>query len=118
MKFIKTKTHGYLDYTVGIFLMIAPFIFHLTNINPEGLVFYVLGVAAIFYSALTNYELGLFKLIPMKVHLILDVLSGIFLAASPWILGFSDRVYLPHLILGIFEITAGLLTTSQTSYDD
>jgi hypothetical protein len=49
----------------------------------------------------------------MKVHLFLDVLSGIFLAASPWLLGFSDRVCLPHLVLGILEISAGLLTTSK-----
>src|SRR4051812_43295024 len=99
MKLIDTKTHGYLDYTVGLFLMIAPLIFHLGRKSPEALVFYVLGVILIIYSALTDYELGLFKLIPMKMHLSLDVLSGIFLAASPWLLGFSDRVCLPHLIL-------------------
>lgn len=113
MKLIDTRTHGYLDYIVGIFLMIAPFIFHLDRTSPEGLVFYVLGAMAIVYSLFTNYELSLFRLIPMKVHLFLDVLSGIFLAASPWLLGFSDRVYLPHLVLGIFEISAGLLTTSK-----
>ncbi|MDW8852206.1 SPW repeat protein [Flavobacterium sp. MMLR14_040] len=113
MKLIDTKTHGYLDYIVGIFLMIAPFIFHLDRTSPEGLVFYVLGATAIVYSLFTNYELSLFRLIPMKVHLFLDVLSGIFLAASPWLLGFSDRVCLPHLLLGILEISAGLLTTSK-----
>ncbi|MEZ0130597.1 SPW repeat protein [Flavobacterium sp. LBUM151] len=109
MKLIDTKTHGYLDYIVGIFLMVAPLILHLGRKSPEALVFYILGVTLIIYSALTNYELGFFKLIPMKMHLFLDVLSGIFLAASPWLLGFSDRVCLPHLILGIFEITAGLI---------
>jgi len=113
MKLIDTRTHGYLDYIVGIFLMIAPFIFHLDHTSPEGLVFYVLGVTAILYSLFTNYELSLFRVIPMKIHLFLDVLSGIFLAASPWLLGFSDRVYLPHLVLGILEISAGFLTTSK-----
>ncbi|MDR7211048.1 SPW repeat protein [Flavobacterium piscis] len=113
MKLITPKTHAYLDYIVGIFLLVAPFTFHLARRSPEGLIFFILGAGLLIYSMITNYELGLFKIIPMKVHLLLDVLSGIILAASPWLLGFSDRVYLPHLIVGLFEIGAGLLTSSK-----
>jgi hypothetical protein len=51
----------------------------------------------------------------MKAHLALDVLSGIVLAASPWLFDFADRVYLPHLILGLIEIGAGLMTRTSTS---
>ncbi len=40
----------------------------------------------------------------------IDFLSGVFLAASPWLFGFAEEVYLPHLILGIFEIGASLMT--------
>ena len=35
---------------------------------------------------------------------------GVLLAASPWLFGFADRVYWPHLILGLAEIGAGLMT--------
>jgi hypothetical protein len=114
MKLITTKTHAYLDYIVGVFLLVAPFIFHLPRRSPEGFIFFVLGVALLAYSMITNYELGLFKIIPMKTHLLLDIASGIFLAASPWLLGFSDRIYLPHLIIGLFEIGAGLMTSPKT----
>ena len=55
-------------------------------------------------------EFGVLKIIPMRVHLILEVVSGIFLAASPWLFGFSAQVFLPHFILGLVEILAGLLT--------
>lgn len=114
MKFISIKTHAFLDYIVGLFLVVAPFIFHLNRQNPEGLIFYVLGATLLIYSMLTDYDLSLLKIIPMKVHLFLDVLSGLFLAASPWIFGFADRIYIPHLILGLLEIGAGLLTSTKS----
>ena len=113
MKMIDTKTHGYIDYIMGIFLLAAPSLFNLNINGIESTVFYIAGVAVIFYSLLTNYELGLIKMIPMKGHLILDILSGIFLAASPWIFNFANIVYAPHLILGILEIGAALLTSSK-----
>lgn len=115
MKLITTKTHAYLDYIVGIFLLFAPFIFQLSQERPDGIIFFILGTTLLIYSIMTSYELGLFKIIPMKTHLLLDIASGIFLAASPWILGFSDRVYLPHLIVGLFEICAGLMTRSKST---
>jgi len=65
---------------------------------------------------LTNYELGVTKGISMRTHLTLDLMSGILLAASPWIFGFSEYVYLPHLVLGILEIGASLVTSTQPQH--
>ena len=113
MKPIDTKTHGYMDYIMGIVLIASPSLFNLEINTIQSFVFYGAGSAAILYSVLTNYESGLLKVIPMTIHLILDVLSGIFLAASPWLFHFSDSVYMPHLILGLIEIMAGLLTSSK-----
>lgn len=113
MKFIDTKTHGYMDYLMGVFLIAAPWIFNLDPGAPEGIILIVLGAMAIIYSLITRYEMGMAKIISMKTHLTLDVLSGILLAASPWLFGFADRVYLPHLILGIIEILAGLMTKTN-----
>ena len=112
MKFIDTNTHGYMDYLMGIFLIVAPWIFRLDPGVPEGITFIVLGAVAIVYSLITRYELGMAKVISMKTHLTLDVLSGILIAPSPWIFGFADRVYLPHLILGIIEIVTGIITNN------
>jgi hypothetical protein len=82
------------------------------------MIFIILGAMALLYSLMTRYELGMMKVIPMKTHLTLDVLSGIVLAASPWIFNFDERVYLPHLILGLFEIGAGLMTKTTPSHVD
>jgi hypothetical protein len=59
---------------------------------------------------MTDYELGVVRMIPMPVHLLLDIAAGALLAVSPWLFGFADRVFWPHLILGLLEIGAGLMT--------
>jgi hypothetical protein len=55
---------------------------------------------AVANSLFTNYELGLVGLIGMPAHLGMDAASGLLLAASPWLFGFSDVVWAPHLVLG------------------
>jgi hypothetical protein len=114
MKIIDTKTHGYMDYIMGIFLIACPSLFNLGHNTIQGLIVYGAGIAAIIYSILTNYELGLVKIIPMKIHLMLDFLSGLLLASSPWLFGFAETVYAPHLTLGIIELLVTIMTRHKT----
>ncbi|HYG16025.1 MAG TPA: hypothetical protein VEC12_09750 [Bacteroidia bacterium] len=113
MKFISTKTHGFLDYMMGILLIASPWAFQFHMGGAETYVPIILGVSTLVYSLLTNYELGAFHVISMKTHLTIDSISGVLLAASPWIFGFADFVYLPHLILGIVELGAVMFTRSD-----
>lgn len=113
MKIISTKAHGYIDYIMGIMLLVSPSLFNLDMENIQSIILYVAGATIIFYSLLTSYEVGIIKVIPMKIHLILDILSGFLLAASPWIYGFSEIVYAPYLVLGLLEICAALMTSSK-----
>lgn len=110
MRFIPTRVHGVLDYLVGVLLMAAPWLLGFADNTAQTYVPVALGIAALGYSLCTDYELGAFRGIPMKTHLVLDFISGVLLAASPWLFGFDDRVYLPHLLLGIFEMMAALCT--------
>lgn len=107
---ISTKTHGVLDYVMGVVLIIAPFALGFATGGAEMWVPVILGIGVIGYSLMTAYEYGATNIISMKTHLMLDVASGLFLALSPWIFGFADEVYLPHLILGIAEVLAAALT--------
>jgi hypothetical protein len=61
-------------------------------------------------SLLTDYELGVVRMIPMPVHLGFDVAAGLLLAVSPWLFGFADRVWVPYVVFGLAEIAAGLMT--------
>jgi hypothetical protein len=115
MRVIGTKTHGYLDYIVGVLLMAAPWLFDFARGGAETWIPVILGAGAIIYSLFTDYELGASRRLSMRTHLSLDLMSGILLAASPWIFGFNDYVYMPHLLLGIFEIGASLMTKTVPS---
>jgi hypothetical protein len=115
MKVITTKTHGVIDYLVGILLMVSPWLFNFNMNGAETWVPFVLGAGAVVYSLFTDYEFGAVKRISMRMHLSFDLFSGIFLAASPWLLGFYEYVYLPHLVIGIAEIGVALCT-EKVSY--
>jgi hypothetical protein len=115
MRFLPTKVHGVMDYLMGVILIAAPWLLGFARGSAETWVPVILGASTIVYSLLTDYELGLSRTISMSTHLTLDLLSGVFLAASPWIFGFNEYVYLPHLILGILEIGAALTTEKTPS---
>lgn len=114
MKIIPRKIHGFLDYLVGMVLIAVPWLFGFADDGPATYIPVALGAGALVYSILTNYEWGLVRLIPFRVHLLLDVLSGAFLAISPWLFGFSNKVYLPHLIFGLIEMAAGMMTRDSS----
>jgi len=116
MKIIDRKTHGYLDYLVGLLLIAAPFIFNFYEGGSESWIPIILGAGTIVYSLITDYELGVVGMIPMKTHLTIDVVSGIFLAASPWLFGFADHIFWPHLLVGIIEILVPLMTDPDSKY--
>lgn len=110
MRFIPTRIHGILDYVGGLLLIISPWIFGFADGGAETWIPVILGIGALGYSLLTDYELGIARVIPMATHNMLDVASGLVLAVSPWVFGFADDVWVPHVILGLLEIGAGLMT--------
>jgi hypothetical protein len=110
MKILSTKTHGVLDYLMSILLIASPWLFNFANGTYAQSVPVTLGIIMLLMSLCTNYELGAIKMISMQGHLVVDVLSGLFLALSPWLLNFSQEVYWPHLILGIAEVGAAMIT--------
>jgi hypothetical protein len=67
-------------------------------------------------SAFTAYEAGIVRSIPMSGHLAADAVLGIIMAASPWLFGFADVVYLPHLILGLGELGAAVMTQTTPGH--
>jgi hypothetical protein len=113
MRFLPTRVHGVADWLMGALLVALPWILGLDRGSPEGLVPLALGATALVVTFFTDHELGIVRRLPMPVHLWADGLSGALLAASPWLFGFADRVWLPHLALGLTEIVAALVTKLQ-----
>ena len=114
---LSTRIHGVLDYLVGALLVALPWLLGFARGGAETWVPVVVGGGAILYSLFTDYELGAVRRIQVPVHLWLDALGGVFLAASPWLFGFDEYVWIPHLALGVFEVGAAALTQTIPSYE-
>lgn len=116
MRFISRSFHAILDYLCGILLIVSPWLFNFDDVNDAKWVAIGVGAATLIMAFFTDFEGTGRKAISMSTHLTMDVIMGLFLAASPWIFGFSDQVYAPHLILGLFEMAAGLFTVRGTEH--
>jgi hypothetical protein len=113
MKILSTKAHGILDYLMGALMVASPRIFHLGRSGAETWLPILLGAGMILYSLFTKYEFGVSRSINMKSHLKLDIISGLFLAISPWLFDFNDFAYRPHLLLGLALVVVALVTESS-----
>ncbi|HEV7255877.1 MAG TPA: SPW repeat protein [Mesorhizobium sp.] len=113
MRFLSTRVHGIIDYLTGILLIAAPWLFGFADGTAAQWVPVIVGLTILVMSLITDYELSAARIIPMGVHLGVDGLGGAFLAISPWLFGFADRTYWPHLIIGIAEIGVSLVTRTR-----
>lgn len=116
LRVIPTSVHSAVDHVVGPALIAAPTVLGLDRSSPEGIVPRVNGIAASVYSNLTDYELSVKNVIPMKLHLALDAMSGATLASVPFLTGAhkrGTRHWLPHAAIGAFEIAMALFTESK-----
>ena len=109
---ISTRLHGVLDYVTGATLIAAPSLLGLGG-TRAGAAMRVAGVGHALYSLVTDYELGVAKLVPMRAHLAADAVGAVGLAVAPWLLGEADEGadhWLPHLVLGVYELGAVALS--------
>jgi hypothetical protein len=116
LRVIPTSIHSAVDHVVGPALIAAPEVLRLPRKSPEGIVPRVNGAAAAIYSNLTDYELSFSNLIPMKVHLALDAVSGATLAAVPLATGAHRRGlrhWLPHTLVGAFSVAMAVTTKAE-----
>jgi hypothetical protein len=115
MRFLPTSLHGVIDYLWGLALFASPWVLGFADVSTAKWVAVIIGVGAILYSMFTAYELGVLHILPISQHLVLDGMAGVFLAASPFLLGFSNQVYLPHLLFGLFAVVASFVTRMEVT---
>ncbi|MDR7127855.1 hypothetical protein J2X69_000183 [Algoriphagus sp. 4150] len=95
MKFISPKIHAYLDYLVASILIFAPWIFGFTMRGPETWIPFLVGLTTLTYSIFTRFKDEHFGIISLRIHVVLDIILGIFLCLSPWIANFSEIPAIP-----------------------
>src|SRR5215218_8485710 len=100
---ISTRVHGILDYAVGAAIAALPHMIKCKRSTKR--ILEAAGVGAGAYSMLTDYERGVFKVLPMETHLALDALSGAGLITAAALMSDetpSNRALLAGI--GAFEI--------------
>jgi hypothetical protein len=103
-----------LDYIVAIALFFAPKIFGFENVGGAAVALpMILGVGLFVYSLLTKYELGVFKVLNFRYHLVIDIIASVLLILSPFLFGFineAPNAWLPHIAVGIAVILVVIFT--------
>lgn len=117
MAVFSTRIHGVLDYLVAALLVALPWLAGFAGDGPATWVPVGVGAATILYSVFTDYELGAIRKIQMPAHLLLDALGGAVLIVSPWLFGFDEFVWMPHVAFGVFELLVSMLTHTIPSYE-
>ncbi|UOQ53448.1 SPW repeat domain-containing protein [Hymenobacter cellulosivorans] len=110
MKILSPSAHGIIDVCFITFVALAPVMFDLEPAIDTAC--FVLAGGYLLVTLLTDFRLGLLRLIPFPVHGWLDLLTGVALAAAPFLFHFeanSDERNL-FLGLGIFSIIVWLIT--------
>jgi hypothetical protein len=104
---IDATLHGATDYTVATTLMTA--LPRLAGISgtQAGRQVRLAGAIHAGYSTLTNYPLGVIKVLPYKAHRAIDAVGALALAATPFVTGQFRKgrnQWLPHVALGLVEL--------------
>jgi len=110
LKVISDTTHGILDYlTVAIFAL-APGILGLTGF--AALVSYALAAIHLIMTLLTNMPLGVVKIIPMRLHALVEMLVGPVLVVAalvlPTLLGDKREFF---LVMGLVILAVWFLSS-------
>ena len=112
---LKPLPHAAADYAMAGMLMASPWLFGFSRNRRATTNAVASGAAVLALSLMTRYPLGLWKLIPFKLHGHIEAAAGALTAAAPWTLGFSRnrKATLTHVASGL----ATLAVYAVTDYD-
>jgi hypothetical protein len=106
---VDSTLHGAVDYTAGTFLLTAfPKLAGIDGTRSARQI-RIAGAIHAGYSTLTDYPLGIVKLLPYKAHLAVDALGALALAATPFVTGQHRKgrdQWVPHVALCVVELAA------------
>src|SRR3954463_10769082 len=110
---VDATLHGVVDYTAGTTLLtVFPKVAGIEGTRSARQI-RTAGAIHAGYSTLTDYPLGVVKVLPYKAHLALDAIGAIALAATPFLTGQFKRgadQWVPHVALGLFELGSLAIT--------
>lgn len=113
MALISTKIHGVLDYAGAAGSLTAP---KLLKDRRAAAMMGVSGAGSLTTSLFTDYELGVRRKLPMRVHLLIDAATGALLVSGALALRRSGAKLLdcaPLIAVGVAELAGAAMTSSR-----
>jgi hypothetical protein len=110
MKILDPKIHGILDYAVVVAFAVAPSVVGLAGLPAA--ILYALAAIHLLLTLVTDFPLGVAKIVPLRVHGAIELIVSLALVALPWILNFSSdptaRVF--YVVAGVVIFAVWLIT--------
>jgi hypothetical protein len=117
---VDSTLHGVVDYSAGALLLTAfPKLTGIEGTRSARQV-RIAGAVHAGYSTITDYPLGIVKLLPYKAHLAIDALGALALAAVPFVTGQHKKgrdQWVPHVGLCLFELASLAMTDPRGKGD-
>ena len=95
---LSSKLHGIIDYVVVIFLVASPSLFGLPEFTA--CCTYILAGIHLTLTILTDFEVGLFKVIPFKVHGMIELIVSLALVGFAFYVGDKEGELARNFYLG------------------
>lgn len=112
MKIINSKLHGIIDYAFVLLLWFAPSVLVLDH--KATLFSLILGCIHLALTLLTKFEFGVVKIIPFKIHGIIEIVVSVALIAVAFYLGRVENEISKYYFFSI--AVAVFLTWLLTDY--
>jgi hypothetical protein len=112
---ISRRQHGFADYSYIPLALAIPKLAGFEDEKNAVTMTRVLAGNVLTSTLFTRAEWGLFKKLPFKTHLMLDVAVGVLAASSPWLLGFAKNKAARNsfLLLGTLSLLGGVLSKPE-----
>jgi hypothetical protein len=110
--------HNVLDYVLGVGFISAPYVLGFSDVDNARNTFETLGFSLVIYSLLTQYRYSVYRLVPLGVHMALDIAVGVIAMLAPWMLSYSILInrfqYAMHFVFGLAMIGLVVMTRPRS----
>ena len=117
MRFVPTRVHGILDYATGASMLALPKLLGVDASRTSARAMRAWGVMATLSGLVTQHELGVWRVVPMRAHLAVDAVGGAAMAALPLLssdMRRNRRSWVPVVAAGASELFLALTTRTES----
>ena len=113
---ISRKMHGVADYLYAPLTFTAPQMAGFDDEEKATTICQVVGAGLMASTVLTRAEWGVYKVLPFKAHLAIDVVASSLALAAPWLFGFANNAKARNTFIAMG--TVGAIVTALTKTEE